>query len=251
MGVIYVLTNPSFPEYVKIGYADNLEQRLKHLNNSECIPFAFRVHCIYEVNERLKDKDVHALIDKINPDLRSIDEFDGKKRIREFYSISAEDAYDILYSIAAISGTTDRLKLMTPEGHEMLDEKIANEIRDSSDIVYTEEGLLSNASEKTKSLYYSLKRKITELNGICVEPKKLYIAFKSSTNICDITAKKNKLKVFINMSKGTLLDPTKITTDMSNTGHWGNGDYMVEIEDELEIFELMKLIKQSYDAKIK
>jgi len=33
-GVIYILTNPSFPEYVKIGYAKNLEQRLKQLNNS-------------------------------------------------------------------------------------------------------------------------------------------------------------------------------------------------------------------------
>ena len=41
-GVIYILTNPSFPQYVKIGYADNVESRLKQLNNSECIPFAFR-----------------------------------------------------------------------------------------------------------------------------------------------------------------------------------------------------------------
>ena len=27
-GVIYILTNPSFPEYVKIGYADDIEKRL-------------------------------------------------------------------------------------------------------------------------------------------------------------------------------------------------------------------------------
>ena len=27
-GVIYILTNPSFPEYVKIGYADNIDKRL-------------------------------------------------------------------------------------------------------------------------------------------------------------------------------------------------------------------------------
>ena len=26
-GVIYILTNPSFPQYVKIGYADNVESR--------------------------------------------------------------------------------------------------------------------------------------------------------------------------------------------------------------------------------
>lgn len=30
-GVIYVLTNPSFPEYVKIGYADDIQTRLKQL----------------------------------------------------------------------------------------------------------------------------------------------------------------------------------------------------------------------------
>ena len=28
VGYIYILTNPSFPEYVKIGYADDVEKRL-------------------------------------------------------------------------------------------------------------------------------------------------------------------------------------------------------------------------------
>lgn len=37
-GVIYILTNPSFPEYVKIGYADDIDKRLQQLNRSECIP---------------------------------------------------------------------------------------------------------------------------------------------------------------------------------------------------------------------
>ncbi|MFI3228421.1 MAG: GIY-YIG nuclease family protein, partial [Clostridia bacterium] len=27
--MIYILTNPSFPEYVKIGYADDIDNRLK------------------------------------------------------------------------------------------------------------------------------------------------------------------------------------------------------------------------------
>ena len=30
--VIYILTNPSFPEYVKIGYADDIDKRLQQLN---------------------------------------------------------------------------------------------------------------------------------------------------------------------------------------------------------------------------
>ena len=36
-GVIYILTTPSFPDYVKIGYADDVQKRLKELNRSEFI----------------------------------------------------------------------------------------------------------------------------------------------------------------------------------------------------------------------
>ena len=46
VGVIYILTNPSFPNYVKIGYAHNIEARLKQLNRSETIPFVFRVYAV-------------------------------------------------------------------------------------------------------------------------------------------------------------------------------------------------------------
>lgn len=92
-GVIYILTNPSFPGYVKIGYADNMENRLKLLNRSECILFAFRVYAIYEVSTRLSDIKLHKIIDKLNPDLRSIDDFNGQKRIREFYAMKPEEVY--------------------------------------------------------------------------------------------------------------------------------------------------------------
>lgn len=37
-GVIYILTNPSFPQYVKIGYADDVKERVNTLNSSSCIP---------------------------------------------------------------------------------------------------------------------------------------------------------------------------------------------------------------------
>ena len=91
-GVIYILTNPAFPQYVKIGYAQDLEKRLKQLNRSETIPYAFRAYAVYDVESELTDKDLHAIIDSINPDLRTIENFDGKKRVKEFYAMSAEDA---------------------------------------------------------------------------------------------------------------------------------------------------------------
>ncbi len=129
-GVIYILTNPSFPDYVKIGYASDIEKRLKQLNRSETIPFAFRVYAIYEVESTLTDKELHKLIDKLNPDLRTIETFDGKERVKEFYAMSAEDAYSLLECIAKISGTQNRLKRMEPEGHEILDEQIADEVNE-------------------------------------------------------------------------------------------------------------------------
>ena len=72
-GVIYILTNPSFPAYVKIGYAKNIEERLNQLNRSETIPFAFRVYATYDVVTPLTDLVLHSLIDGLNPDLRAIE----------------------------------------------------------------------------------------------------------------------------------------------------------------------------------
>ena len=127
-GVIYILTNPSFKEYVKIGYADDLAKRLRQLNKSETIPFAFRAYATYDVDHRLTDKELHNLIDSLNPDLRSVETFNGKTRTKEFFAMSPEDAYAILEAIAKISGTTDRLHRVTPTGDELKDEEEAAEI---------------------------------------------------------------------------------------------------------------------------
>lgn len=128
-GVIYILTNPSFPDYVKIGYADDVQKRLKELNRSECIPFAFRLYAYYKVPRRLTDMKLHLMIDKLNPNLRSIEEFDGKTRKREFYNMSAADAYSILETIAQITGSEGNLVLVEPSAEEMKYDEEAEEIR--------------------------------------------------------------------------------------------------------------------------
>lgn len=131
-GYIYILTNPSFKEYVKIGYAYDVKERLKQLNRSECIPFAFRIYATYEVDSRLSDIKIHSIIDKLNPNLRSIDTFEGKERKREFYAMSPEDAYSILEAIAEINGRKDKLKKYNLTETEQNEEKIANEVEEES-----------------------------------------------------------------------------------------------------------------------
>lgn len=56
-GYIYILTNPSFPQYGKLGYATDVKQRLAELNRSTAVPFAFRVYATYEVDSALSDKE--------------------------------------------------------------------------------------------------------------------------------------------------------------------------------------------------
>lgn len=128
-GVIYILTSPSFPDYVKIGYADEVNKRLRELNRSECIPFALRLYAYYEVPRRLTDMKLHQLIDRLNPNLRSIEEFDGKTRKREFYNMSAADAYSILETIAQINGLEENLHLVKLSEKEMDKEETAEENR--------------------------------------------------------------------------------------------------------------------------
>ncbi len=123
-------------------------------------------------------------------------------------------------------------------------ESIQNDVNKEI-IVYIEEDHLSKVSDNIKRVYEELKNRILELDDIDVEAKKLYIAFKGSRNITDIEFHKNKLKVYINMKKGSLNDPLKIAKDISNTGHWGNGDYCVTINSEDEIDNIIPLIKQS------
>ena len=128
-GYIYILTNPSFPEYVKIGYADDVEKRLNQLNRSECIPFAFRKYATYEVPNRLADKKLHALLDMFDANIRAVDELNGKKRVKEFYAMSPQKAYHALELIAELTDTMDRLVLHEVSSKEKIEEALANSIK--------------------------------------------------------------------------------------------------------------------------
>ena len=128
-GVIYVLENPSFPEYVKIGFATDLSKRLKQLNQSTAVPYAFRATAVYEVTEKLSDRKLHDLIDKLDPELRSVETFDGKTRKREFYRMNSDAAYNLLECIALISGTRARLHRVMPDGRELAEAREAEIVR--------------------------------------------------------------------------------------------------------------------------
>ena len=167
------------------------------------------------------------------------------------YQLNATDFKNIPVDLVKVTRYEDNIieiefikKTSNVKVQDIQTESIQNDVNKEI-IVYTEEDHLSKASDDIRNIYEKLKNRILELDDIDVEAKKLYIAFKGSRNITDIEVHKNKLKVYINMKKGSLNDPLKIAKDISNTGHWGNGDYCITINNEDEIDNIIPLIKQS------
>jgi predicted transport protein len=112
--------------------------------------------------------------------------------------------------------------------------------------VYTEQDHIEKASDLTTELYEKFKAAILNLtDGIEVKPQKFYIAFKKGKNVTDIAILKKSLKLFINVKAGQLDDPKKLAQDVSNIGHWGNGDYQIQVEDDKDLEYIMSLVKQT------
>lgn len=126
----------------------------------------------------------------------------------------------------------------------VMDESIRKVTREIK--VYTEEDHLKNISDTITELYEIFKEAILNLaDNIEVVPRKQQIGFRLNGIICDIHIQKKGLKMWINMKKGTLDDPKKITRDVSTTGHWGNGDYELMITNTNNLEYIMSLVKQA------
>lgn len=119
--------------------------------------------------------------------------------------------------------------------------------------VYTEAYHFSKSKKpnpEIEALYRQLKERILTLGEVEVVPKGLYISFRKKKPFFDVVVyQKEGLYCLINLKKGQLNDPNGITKDVSNKGHWGNGDYSVLVKSESDLDYIMFLIKQSYNAQ--
>ena len=79
MGIVYVLSNPAFDNYVKVGRTIDLEQRLKQLDNTS-VPLPFRCVFAIEVDDEIA---VEKLVHQAFADVRV-------RSSREFFEIDAQ-----------------------------------------------------------------------------------------------------------------------------------------------------------------
>ncbi|VTP76402.1 DUF5655 domain-containing protein [Haemophilus influenzae] len=112
--------------------------------------------------------------------------------------------------------------------------------------VYQESDHLSDKSDFIQELYEDFKQGILNLDpDIEINTRKLYIAFKKDRNIADIRIQQKNLKIWINLPYGELDDPKNLAKNVSNTGHWGNGDYEITVKSTQYLEYIMSLIKQA------
>ncbi|MGL5245150.1 MAG: DUF5655 domain-containing protein, partial [Sarcina sp.] len=119
--------------------------------------------------------------------------------------------------------------------------------------VITEETHYENGSEETIELYTKFKEFILSLDdNINIKCTGAYIGFRlNNKNLVDILIQKKAVKVWLNAKFGELNDLKNISRDVSNTGHWGNGDYEIRVDSDDEIEYIFSLIKQLYKLRIK
>lgn len=102
--------------------------------------------------------------------------------------------------------------------------------------------------EEMLELFEELRKRICNIDSsVRMEYKKLYIAFKTTTNFVDIVPQKSRLRLSLNMAFDEIIDPQGICKDVSNLGRWGNGDVEIGVSTANEIDYVMSLIKQSFE----
>jgi len=156
----------------------------------------------------------------------------------ELWEIKRYENNTVSYDQIEKRGSTESIKSISKPDNAI--ESVTRELK-----VYTEDDHLVNANDEIKELYENFKRSILNLEEFTITPRKHYIAFRLGSNVVDILVQKRALKMWINMRKGELDDSRGITRDVSNTGHWGNGDYEIHVKSDEDIEYIMSLVKQS------
>ncbi len=136
--------------------------------------------------------------------------------------------------------------------HPTLDQNIIDEYRRKEEPLaeYSIDSYEYLKETKPRDLFEKLRKEILSLDSeITEEYLKLYIAYKLDTNIVDIVPQKDKLKLYVNIRFDELYDPKKKCRDVSQTGHWGNGDVELFLSSEEEIAYVISLVRQAIEKQ--
>ena len=231
-------------EYKRQQNSSVVDQGISYLN----LMLEYKADFIVEYNEKqkapLKRNDVDWSQSKVifvSPTFNDfqIQATNFKDLPIELWEVNRFDNDIITLNIINKLKSAPNIKAVSNEKREEL--SILKEIK-----VYQESDHLADKTDFIQELYESFRQAILNLDqNIEINVRKLYIAFKKDRNIADIRIQQKNLKIWINLPYGELDDPKNLAKNVSNTGHWGNGDYEITIESTQYLEYIMSLIKQA------
>lgn len=138
------------------------------------------------------------------------------------------------------SKSAESIKPLTQQNKEL--KAVQDEIK-----VYTEDDHLNKPTDEIKELYELLRNRIIALaDDIEVVPQKMYIAFrKDKKNFTYLHLQKKNIKIWLNAKWGEIAEPKGIANDVSNKGHYGYGDYEIDMSDDSQLEYILSLMKET------
>lgn len=156
----------------------------------------------------------------------------------ELWEIKRYDNNTVVINSIKKSRGAESIKPITQQNKEL--KRVTDEI-----VVYTEDRHLDYASEEIAELYEKFKLATLNLSDeIEIKPQKDYIAFKKDRNIVCYELQKKQMKIFVGAKWGAIEDSKKLARDVSNVGHFGTGDYQIQVDSDKDLEYIMSLIKQ-------
>ena len=119
---------------------------------------------------------------------------------------------------------------------------------DTASNAYSLEGHLGYMPVDIRGIFERLRKRILNLDSsVKEEARKLYIAYKTTTDFVEIEPQKKRLLVILNVRWGEIDDPGALCRNVMHIGHDGNGEVEVSIDSFDEIEGVMDLIRQAFE----
>lgn len=233
-GIIYLMSATALEGVVKIGKTniDQFDSRMRGLEKD-----GYRC-------QQLK-KEFAIIVDDFDEKEVLLHDLFDKSRIgdSELFALDKDLAMQLLSSLKG--------QIIYPkQDQEVIFAKATTAVEEKKN--YDEQYHFNRMGEKMKALYLKLKDLIkSNFPDTDIKYNKHYLTFtKNGKNVCDLeTCSKNYMLLSICIKNESIDDPQHLCRDMRNTGHHGNGDYVIRIVDDKTFQFLPALIKQAYDKR--
>ena len=109
---------------------------------------------------------------------------------------------------------------------------------------------LAQGSE-IRPLFDMFRREVLALSPVVTEEfLKIYVAYKAETNFVDVVPQASQLRLSLNIRFHELHDPKGLATDVTNLGHWGNGDAEIKLSEPGELRYVIGLVRQAFEKQM-